>query len=409
MTRAFGVAGRGSFERTVAGWCRPDADPEALAAVLNRWNLADDPMRGLSSIRAEGVAPLCGYQIKRHHLDGDIAGERVTRGLVADYHRNTAKNLWRLTGLRPVLAAFDRGQVPALLLKGAALAVSVYPEIGLRTMSDVDVLIRPESLPSADALLREAGYRAIDLAGLDLAHPPLEHLTTLDYRDPGREKPAIHLHWHLINSTVPHTDYSGRIDVNGIWARAARVSLEGLPVLAPSPCDAVLSLSEHAMRVSHSLSRLVWLADLAWLINRADDQLNWTEVSERARQWGIERLVRPVLLVVREWFGAPIPDDFMHSIRSTGESWEERLFSACLARSIRRPGLSYLIHLAMRRGASAKMRFIVSTISPPRMVLTRHCSIRPHEPLRCSPLSRVREMVGSVARLIVSPLLDRYF
>jgi hypothetical protein len=393
-------------EQALTAWCRPDPDPEVLSAVLSQWSRAAQPTRLLATIRAEGIAPLCGYHIKRWHLERGAADQLMVNELVGDYYRNTAKNLWRLTRLKPLLASFDRARVPLLLLKGASLALSVYPEIGLREMSDVDLLVRPEQLEAANALLREAGYRAIDLAAIDLAKPPREHLTTLDYRDPHNMKPAIHLHWHLINSTVPHADYSRRIDLDGIWARAGRASLDGLSVMELSPDDAVLYLSEHAMRVSHSMSRLIWLADLAWLIHRKGSEVAWDSIERMASQWGICRLVAPPLKFVRNHLDVPIPDQVLRAFRSGRPSVGEWLFARCLQRSIRRPGISYVVHLALRRGLKAKARFIHQTLCPPRSALARHFSISQEQLTGWSYLSR---WVVTATRSLSILVLPRLF
>jgi Uncharacterised nucleotidyltransferase len=402
-----GLSSPDAAEQPLAVWCHPDPDPEKLAAVLEHWSRARQPERVLAMIRAEGIAPLCGYHIKRRHLEDGSAGHEVVNGLVGDYYRNTAKNLWRLTRLRPLLVSFDRAGVPVLLLKGASLALSVYPEVGLREMSDVDLLIRPEQLSAADALLREAGYRPIDQAAIDLAKPPYEHLTTFDYRDPEGVKPAIHLHWCLINSTVPHADYSRRIDLDGIWARAGRASLDGLSVMELSPGDAVLYLCEHAMRVSHSMSRLIWMADLAWLIHRKGHQVAWNSVERTADQWGICRLVTPPLNFVRNRLDAPIPDHVLSALRVGAPSIGERIFAWCLQRSIRRPGLSYLVHMALRRSLRARARFLIGTVCPPRTTLAQHFFLPGQQAGRWRYLPRLAEIIRSAARLSVTPLVSR--
>jgi hypothetical protein len=389
-------------QEPLAVWCRPDPDPEKLAAGLAHWSRTRQPGRLLATIRAEGLAPLCGYYIKRHHLEDGPTGHEVVKGLVGDYYRNTAKNLWRLTRLKPLLVSFDRAGVPVLLLKGASLALSVYPEVGLREMSDIDLLIRPEQLLAVDALLREAGYRAIDQTGIDLANPPCEHLTTLDYRDPEGVNPAIHLHWHLINSTVPHADYSRRIDLDGIWSRAGRASLDGQSVMELSPSDAVLYLCEHAMRVSHSMSRLIWMADLAWLVDRKGDQVVWDSVEQRADQWGIGRLAAPPLKFVRDRLDAPIPDDVLSALQVGAPSIGGRIFAWCLQRSIRRPGLSYLVHIALRRNVMGKSRFVMATVCPPNTALAQHFFLSPQQMSPWWYFPRLAEIMWSAGRLLVA-------
>jgi hypothetical protein len=393
--------------RKLAVWCCPEPDPARLSASLTEWLRSSTPDQLVDWIEREGVASLCGYQLKRLHPDVPPEGLNVAKRLIGAYYRTTARNVLRYHHLGLLLEEFDQAGLSVLMLKGAALALSVYPEVGLREMSDVDLLVRPEQLQTADRLLTIEGYQAVDRSAIDLARPPSEHLTTLDYRDLQGVKPAIHLHWHLINSTVPHADYSRRIDLEGVWARAGRLLLKNRSILELSPSDAVLYLSEHAMRVSHSLNRLMWLADLAWLIDRRRDQLDWNEIERRARLWGIDRLVRPVYTVIRAWFGVPMPDQFVEAFRQPPPSWEERLFCACLARSIRHPGLSYLVHLALRRKAMEKSRFVMATVCPPKPALAQHFFLSPMQMSSWRYLNRLAEIMGFAARLCLARLSYR--
>ncbi|MCC7055601.1 MAG: nucleotidyltransferase family protein [Gemmatimonadaceae bacterium] len=54
--------------------------------------------------------------------------------------------------------ALAAARVPALWLKGAALAMQAEEEFSLRGMGDLDVLVAPEHHPRARAVLREAGW-----------------------------------------------------------------------------------------------------------------------------------------------------------------------------------------------------------------------------------------------------------
>jgi hypothetical protein len=391
---------RADEQRELAQWCRPEPDPERLSASLSQWSRSSHPDRLAAWIEAEGVAPLCGYQLKRLHLAAASGDGWLVRQLTGAYYRTTARNLRRYHHLGPLLERFNQSGISVLVLKGAVLAVTVYHEVGLREMSDVDLLVKPEQLEATDRLLTRAGYRAIDRAAVDLARPGFGHLTTLDYRDTESIKPAIHLHWHLINSTVPHADYSRRIDLNGVWARAERFSIDQATARGLASDDLVIYLCEHAMRVSHSLSRLVWAADLAWLIHRERDRLDWEVIVQRAEQWGINRLIQPVLEFVHNSMGAAVPQPVLTALRPGAPSPGEWLFSFCLKRGIRRGGMSYLAHAALRRGFIAKGRFILGTLCPPKTVLAQHLFLSPDRPVFQNYVIRFVEVVGQFIRLL---------
>ena len=57
---------------------------------------------------------------------------------------------------------FDDAGLPLLFLKGASLAMLAYGNLGLRSAKDIDLLVSPEILEPAIALLQRAGYHRFD-------------------------------------------------------------------------------------------------------------------------------------------------------------------------------------------------------------------------------------------------------
>src|SRR5207249_2239790 len=54
---------------------------------------------------------------------------------------------------------FRRHEVEFVILKGAVLAFMAYPDSSLRPVSDVDLLVRPESLAKTLKLIGDAGFK----------------------------------------------------------------------------------------------------------------------------------------------------------------------------------------------------------------------------------------------------------
>ena len=83
----------------------------------------------------------------------DIRTEATT--LVRD-NLDMAREALRLQRL------FDDANLPVLFIKGAALAILAFGNLGLRYSQDIDLLIPYESLPAATTLIARAGYRRFD-------------------------------------------------------------------------------------------------------------------------------------------------------------------------------------------------------------------------------------------------------
>src|SRR6516225_294711 len=59
---------------------------------------------------------------------------------------------------------FDDADLPVLFIKGAALAMLAFGNLGLRSGQDIDLLVPYESLSEATALILRAGYHRFDPA-----------------------------------------------------------------------------------------------------------------------------------------------------------------------------------------------------------------------------------------------------
>ena len=112
-----------------------EEDDKALPDYLPDWtNLVEQARR-------EGVSAVLFHNITSHHLEDFVPQDRC-RDLSNQYYANLKSNLLIIGELREVLATFQDAGIPCIVLKGIALAERVYPNIAMRGMSDVDILVR---------------------------------------------------------------------------------------------------------------------------------------------------------------------------------------------------------------------------------------------------------------------------
>ena len=95
--------------------------------------------------RRERVGPLLYDAVRKKHL---LPAE-VETALRQSYYLTAACNLRLFAALDQALRALAARGIEVIVLKGAALAQTVYPSVALRPMGDLDVLVRPASVPAA--------------------------------------------------------------------------------------------------------------------------------------------------------------------------------------------------------------------------------------------------------------------
>jgi len=195
-------------------------------------------------------------------------------------HRMAMVAEFRMSHLESrLLAALDTlaaAGTDVVLLKGAALALTVYGSFVARPMSDVDLLVsREQSERARDALLA-GGWSA----GADELAPEFyaghHHLPPLvDAQGTGT---SIELHTSLFFEGHPF-----RFSSEDVRRRAERVTVRGREVRVPSVHDQLLHLCLH-FAWSHMMATGAWRAfrDLDALLRTK--RVSWQEFTALARE-----------------------------------------------------------------------------------------------------------------------------
>jgi hypothetical protein len=173
--------------------------------------------------------------------------------------------------------------------KGVALALTVYDRPGVRTFTDLDVLILPSSLDEAHAALCHLGFAP---AG-DMTNPI--ELSYVREKLPGF-KVCVDLHWDFTSSDGLQA--AVRVPVADIIRRKRIVGY------VPVPADEDQLLLAAANFPRKSGEPLMLVVDFARLVRRP---LDWAGVGERAAQSGLRTPLWLGLLLAEKLLAAPVP------------------------------------------------------------------------------------------------------
>jgi len=275
--------------------------------------------RLLERAEHERVAPLLYALTRTRPLPAQVA-ERLRAAWVA-FGR---QHLLGVEALRALLDAFEGASIPVIPLKGPALGEALYAEPGLRPFTDLDLLVRRADVPRAVALLARLGNRALEYErplAYELAYATAACFVPVEPR-PGRF--PIDLHWNLVSFVAGHTPST--LDAEEVWTRAVVDERWGRRVRALCREDLLLYLALH-LAVHHPLEGLAWPLDLALLVRRQGDGLDWGAVVERAGRWRMRGAVYFALRRVEDRFAAGVPGAVLTRLRPRGArgAWLDRL------------------------------------------------------------------------------------
>jgi len=340
-----GGAGHGGGSLSARAWA-------ILAEEAGRHHL-----QGLSYRRLADSAP--GVEVPAHLL------ERLRAVYLATATRNAI--LFRQTS--QLVKQLQQRDIPVILLKGMHLARFVYPEPGLRSMHDVDLLVPRHRLADAEQLFVAQGFGPLPRPDLASRVAWGHHLAKLEKAG----APVVELHWTIERPTSPF-----RLDLDGLWQRSRSAVLDGAPVRLLCPEDLLLHLSLH-LSYHHRFERaaLKGLVDIAAVVAAHGTEMDWEALARRATAWGSAGYLYTSLRLAQRMLSAPIPAPLLESLPHTAADDEILAVAERYIRTIRAELPPVYLELAQSRSPGNWARRLVGAVFLPRARMEELYGLRP--------------------------------
>ncbi len=224
-------------------------------------------------------------------------------------------DLYFRLALERFLVEAAQDHVEVTLLKGASLALDLYPDGALRNPGDLDVLVHPRDVRAAGRAAARAGLfppeHALPLWWYRLAH---FHARFVASSPPRRE---LELHWAL-----SHPSQLLTVRLEELLARRCPVELRGARAWRLDVLDRFLHLVTHLDRHAEPLAlagdreslleaactpghplRLKWILDVRAELERLAVVLDPEVLARRAAAWNAERELHAALAWIRDGLG----------------------------------------------------------------------------------------------------------
>ena len=214
------------------------------------------------------------------------------------------------TVLQDVVRRLAAEGIRVMLLKGAALATTVYPSFAARPMGDVDILVNPEEAQRAWQCLVDAGWTA-ELAGGEKFYEGHHHLMGLT--DPHGLHLVLEVHRAMLPTPGPFS-----LDETEVWREARSVRLGSGTAWIPSDRHLLLHLCVHfgwSDMMSSGLGRAV--RDATAVAGHAT--VDWPGFVELARRTRSSSCAYWTLRLARDLSGAMVPESSLRALRPRGQ------------------------------------------------------------------------------------------
>jgi hypothetical protein len=227
---------------------------------------------------AQGLSPL----LLKHLLDAgvEIPREQRREMKVLSLRQRYAHEV-RFIALKEIIQAFNEAKIRVILLKGAALCHLLYPEPGLRPMSDLDILVDPAEILNAQKVLTSLEYFAPAFQESIEEHRHLPPAT----KEVQGFNISVELHHGLFDEETDLTLKQEELDFDTLYAEALPITAEdgNFRAFGLGYESMLYHLCRHLVDNNDGFGplRMIWFADISGFAARYQGQIDWEHIQNR--------------------------------------------------------------------------------------------------------------------------------
>ncbi len=281
------------------------------------------------------------------------------------------RNIRMMHQLEWIAARFNQAGIPVMVLKGAALLLTLYDRPDEREMTDIDLLVKPADLDRAQELLEELGHHRGEALFREDFFP--RYYYEIQYRVGLLSTFAIDLHvrpFRLLRLSRVMPD-------DAIWRNAVDISIGDATVLIPCPDDMLIHLAGHS--AIHGNGHKKWLADIDGWIRARRDEIDWDRFLANVESWRLVAAVRSGIAATADAYGASCPDAVLSRLSALRSNWRDRLALWHAPRDGQHLACSFLVNAVTTPGPRFVLGYLRDIVLPERNYLGDWC-LRHHCP-----------------------------
>jgi len=271
---------------------------ESAREAWEAWQLqARNGRNGLEQTRA--VGSLRTLFLSALHRNGVAADKPFLTSLRVAHLREEARTKIYRRICGDVLSTLRTEKIQAILLKGAALAETVYASPVLRHCHDIDILLMDDDLRRTVTALSKQEFTPFE----EEPNPVIDHMKLVH-----KSGLPLELHSRLFRSPL-YNEISA-----DLWTRSQEQAIADVPAHILSPADNLLHVCVHAF-YSEIRQSLRWVCDSWFIIDRYPN-LEWDILLDSVRRSDLALPVSIILGYLAQELDAAIPTTFLDRLHA---------------------------------------------------------------------------------------------
>ncbi len=208
--------------------------------------------------------------------------------------------------LAEIIGAFQKEGIKSLVLKGPALAHTVYPDAALRPYCDLDLLVHPDQMVEARQILEHLDYRCLGKR-YEFSKEFFHDEVFIPCH--GRGRFTVELHWTLWElHPLNGGDSDDRADT--LFKNALKIRSPDFIFETLQPVDALIHAATHLILKHGRRMQLNWIYDIALLAHQLSVPQDWKILQERSVAWNGRLALEKALKMAQYWCGLHVPEGF---------------------------------------------------------------------------------------------------
>lgn len=227
--------------------------------------------------------------------------------LKASYEGTLLVNQMKSLNFKFLIKHLENNSIPFLMLKGFALHLLYYKDLGLRPMEDIDFLISGTNTFHAINILLHLGFTTSE----SMNDYPWPHRHSVGFNNPTGL--SLDLHRHVLESMR----WVG--SDQGFWDHSLEVLFDEQLFRVPSPAHLLLNVCGHALEAN-------WPCNIQWVIDSAKilrgRAVNWDIFIEECQKLRLTLTMKSALQFLTS-LDLPVPNHALRDLNTIKVGWVE--------------------------------------------------------------------------------------
>jgi hypothetical protein len=250
-------------------------------------------------------------------LDDKHVPEAALARAEAAFYATLRRNVLLQHELGQIVGSLHEENVEVIVLKGGALAWTVYASPAMRPMVDLDLLVHPEHMERVGCVLGTLGFHRSE--SLPARMVPFQERFgggAMWIRERKGKVTGLDVQHDLVG--VDWCRQAFPIEADALWEAALPLDLGETLARQLSPVDALIHLCLHPPLHHGYVWPLLGYVDIDRLIGQAGSDLFWRQLMERVRRFRAKTIVYWGLTAIHDVLATPVPAEVLAELAPRG-------------------------------------------------------------------------------------------